>query len=117
MPGTDVSSSVETDKENDSTMAMANTFAVDSDNEEATHSYSLHTSDMDAAKISGNIDEDVPVKSTRIWVGRSIEGFGLSPGITKEQRLEKNAFAKFDGDLAGEYYPLTGMVSTARTDW
>jgi len=80
---------------------------------------STHTSDMDAAKISGNIDEDVPVKSTRIRVGRSIEGFGLSPGITKEQRLEmeglmKNAFAKFDGDLAGEYYPLTGMEETVR---
>ena len=77
---------------------------------------STHTSDMDASKISGNIDEDVPVKSTRIRVGRSIEGFGLSPGITKEQRLEmeglmKNAFAKFEADLAGEYYPLTGMVS------
>ena len=77
---------------------------------------STHTSDMDASKISGNIDDDVPVKSTRIRVGRSIAGFGLSPGITKEQRLEmeglmKNAFAKFEADLAGEYYPLTGMVS------
>ena len=77
---------------------------------------STHTSDMDASKISGNIDEDVPVKSSRIRVGRSIEGFGLSPGITKEQRLEmeglmKSAFSKFEGDLAGEYYPLTGMVS------
>merc|ERR1712061_829211 len=80
---------------------------------------STHTSDMDASKISGNIDDDVPVKSTRICVGRSIEGFGLSPGITKEQRLEmeglmKNAFAKFEADLAGEYYPLTGMEESVR---
>merc|ERR1712117_484249 len=80
---------------------------------------SAHTSDMDASKISGNIDDDVPVKSTRIRVGRSIEGFGLSPGITKEQRLEmeglmKNAFAKFEADLAGEYYPLTGMEESVR---
>eukprot|EP00088_Acartia_fossae_P047768 TRINITY_DN5187_c0_g1_i8.p1 TRINITY_DN5187_c0_g1~~TRINITY_DN5187_c0_g1_i8.p1 ORF type:complete len:380 (-),score=138.17 TRINITY_DN5187_c0_g1_i8:413-1480(-) len=80
---------------------------------------STHTSDMDASKISGNIDDDVPVKSTRIRVGRSIEGFGLSPGITKEQRLEmeglmKNAFAKFEGDLAGEYFPLTGMEESVR---
>jgi len=80
---------------------------------------STHTSDMDASKISGNIDDDVPVKSTRIRVGRSIEGFGLSPGITKEQRLEmeglmKNAFAKFEGDLAGEYFPLTGMDEAVR---
>ena len=80
---------------------------------------STHTSDMDASKISGNIDDDVPVKSTRIRVGRSIEGFGLSPGITKEQRLEmeglmKTAFSKFEGDLSGEYYPLTGMDEAVR---
>ena len=80
---------------------------------------STHTSDMDASKISGNIDDDVPVKSTRIRVGRSIEGFGLSPGITKEQRIEmeglmKTAFAKFEGDLSGEYFPLTGMEETVR---
>ena len=43
-----------------------------------------HTSDMDFSKINGNIDDDVPVKSTRIRVGRSISGFGLSPRITKE---------------------------------
>merc|ERR1712233_276237 len=60
-----------------------------------------HTSDMDVDKIKGNIDEGVPVKSVRIRVGRSIEGFGLSPGITKEQRLEQeklmiNAFAKLE---------------------
>jgi len=80
---------------------------------------STHTSDMDAGKISGNIEDDVPVKSTRIRVGRSIEGFGLSPGITKEQRLEmeglmKNAFGKFEGDLSGEYFPLTGMDEAVR---
>merc|ERR1719431_520933 len=46
-----------------------------------------HTSDMDVAKIKGNIAEDVPVHSCRIRVGRSIDGFGLSPGITKDQRL------------------------------
>jgi len=80
---------------------------------------STHTSDMDAAKINGNIDEDVPVKSTRIRVGRSVAGFGLSPGITKDQRIEmeglmKNAFGKLEGDLSGEYYPLTGMDEAVR---
>merc|ERR1711920_84364 len=78
-----------------------------------------HTSDMDVDKIQGNVDPNAPVKSTRIRVGRSIEGFGLSPGITKEQRLavEKlmiNAFAKLKGDLAGTYYPLTGMDEAVR---
>merc|ERR1719430_2993895 len=74
---------------------------------------------MDFNKIKGNIDDDVPVKSTRIRVGRSIAGFGLSPGITKEQRLEmeglmKNAFGTLEDDLAGEYYPLTGMDEAVR---
>merc|ERR1712061_556891 len=78
-----------------------------------------HTSDMDPSKINGNIDSDVPVHSTRIRVGRSIDGFGHSPGITKEQRLEveelmKKAFANLEGDLAGTYYPLTGMDEKVR---
>merc|ERR1711945_25953 len=71
------------------------------------------------SKIQGNIDSNAPVHSCRIRVGRSIQGFGLSPGITKEQRLDvealmKNAFAKFAGDLAGNYYPLTGMDEAVR---
>merc|ERR1712212_787899 len=57
-----------------------------------------HTSDMDVGKIQGNVDPAAPVHSCRIRVGRSIDGFGLSPGITKEQRvgvenLVKKAFA------------------------
>merc|ERR1712109_351304 len=78
-----------------------------------------HTSDMDASKIKGNVNEDVPVHSCRIRVGRSIDGFGLSPGITKEQRvgvenLMKKAFANLKDDLAGSYYPLTGMDEKVR---
>merc|ERR1739848_567211 len=78
-----------------------------------------HTSDMDSCKISGNVEADVPVHSCRIRVGRSIQGFGLSPGITKQQRVDvealmKNAFAKLTGDLAGNYYPLTGMDEAVR---
>merc|ERR1712045_586264 len=78
-----------------------------------------HTSDMDASKIIANVNPEVPVHSCRIRVGRSIEGFGLSPGITKQQRIDvealmKNAFAKLEGDLAGNYYPLTGMEESVR---
>jgi len=78
-----------------------------------------HTSDMDVGKIEGNIDPAAPVHSTRIRVGRSIDGFGLSPGITKEQRLAvenlmKSAFGKLTGDLEGKYYPLTGMEEAVR---
>merc|ERR1712218_183585 len=46
-----------------------------------------HQSNMNVDEIKGNVDPNAPVKSTRIRVGRSIEGFGLSPGITKDQRL------------------------------
>merc|ERR1719290_553253 len=74
---------------------------------------------MDSSKIRGNVASDVPVHSCRIRVGRSIDGFGLSPGITKEQRLgvEKlmiSAFKKLEGELAGTYYPLTGMEESVR---
>merc|ERR1711881_778022 len=80
---------------------------------------SKHTSDMDATKIRGTIDSAAPVHSTRIRVGRSIDGFGLSPGITKDQRLGvenlmKKAFANLSGDLAGTYFPLTGMGEEVR---
>ena len=78
-----------------------------------------HTSDMDVGKIQGNVDPAAPVHSCRIRVGRSIDGFGLSPGITKEQRvgvenLMKKAFANLKGDLAGTYFPLTGMDEKVR---
>jgi len=78
-----------------------------------------HQSDINVAKIQGNVDPNAPVHSTRIRVGRSIEGYGLSPGITREQRLgvEKlmiSAFAKLEGELAGTYYPLLGMEESVR---
>merc|ERR1711926_50053 len=63
---------------------------------------STHTSDMDASKIRGTISKEAPVHSTRIRVGRNIDGFGLSPGITKQQRIDvenlmKKAFANLKG--------------------
>merc|ERR1712066_771108 len=78
-----------------------------------------HVSDMDSSKITGNVEADVPVHSCRIRVGRSIQGFGLSPGITKQQRIDvealmSSALGKLTGDLAGSYYPLTGMAEDVR---
>merc|ERR1712008_583456 len=66
-----------------------------------------------------NVDAEVPVHSCRIRVGRSIQGFGLSPGITKQQRVDVealmiNAFKTLEGDLAGNYYALTGMDEAIR---
>ena len=73
-----------------------------------------YTSNMDASKIKGTINPAAPVHSTRIRVGRNIDSFGLSPRITKQQRIDvenlmKKAFANLKGDLAGTYFPLTGM--------
>merc|ERR1711953_720745 len=78
-----------------------------------------HVSDMDSSKITGNVEADVPVHSCRIRVGRSIQGFGLSPGITKQQRIDvealmSSALGKLTGDLAGSYYPLTDMDEKVR---
>lgn len=78
-----------------------------------------HQSDLNVENINGNINADIPVASTRIRVGRNIEGYGLSPGITREQRLAveelmKDAFSKLEGDLAGTYYPLLGMDEATR---
>lgn len=78
-----------------------------------------HTSNMDSTQIKGKINPNAPVKSTRIRVGRNLEGFGLSPGILKEHRVEfealmVKAFADLEGDLAGTYYPLTGMDEKVR---
>jgi len=80
----------------------------------------VHKSDMDSSKLKGEVvAANGIVKSTRIRVGRNLEGFGLSPGILKEHRLEfeslmKEAFSKLTGDLAGTYYPLTGMEEATR---
>ncbi len=47
----------------------------------------VHVSDMDFSKLSGAMDPGGKhVISTRIRVGRNIRGFGLSPGITREDR-------------------------------
>jgi len=78
-----------------------------------------HTSDMDISKITCNINPDAPVHSTRIRVGRNIATFGLSPGITRQQRLGvekliKSASSQFEKDLAGKYYPLLGMDEAVR---
>lgn len=78
-----------------------------------------HVTDMNSENIKGNVGTDVPVKSTRIRVGRNIMGYGLSPGITKQQRIDVEAlmieaFKQLPEDLAGTYYPLTGMAEKDR---
>merc|ERR1712136_614332 len=104
------------------TLAKAIACAVEFDNQHCGMYAGDEDSYIDFADVFDPLIceyHDVPVHSVRIRVGRSIQGFGLSPGITKEQRvgvenLMKGAFAKFAGDLAGNYYPLTGMDEAVR---
>ena len=80
-----------------------------------------HISDFDYDKL----DIDNPDKngefilSTRIRVGRNLDGFPLGTIISKEQRDEvekivSNALKSFKGDLQGEYFPLKGMTSAVQ---
>lgn len=83
---------------------------------DAKHATNMNPGDI---KVSLNEDAANAVKSTRIRVGRNIAGYGLSPGITKEQRLEvenlmQEAFNQLPEDLAGTYYPLLGMKEEDR---
>jgi arginine kinase len=59
------------------------------------------------------------IKSTRIRVGRNLDGFPLGPGLTKEQRKEietkvVQALTTFEGDLAGKYYALSSLSEGER---
>jgi hypothetical protein len=76
-----------------------------------------HVSDMDAEglrDIDFSREEREMVVSTRIRVGRNLDGYPLGPGVTKAQRLEildrvVKACRTFKGDLKGTFYPLDGM--------
>ncbi len=76
-----------------------------------------HVSDMDASKLDCPPlpdDEAAMIVSTRIRVGRNLDGYPLGPGVSKEQRLEimqkvVDACNTFTGDLKGTFYPLEGM--------
>ena len=76
-----------------------------------------HVSDMDASKLVCPPlpkEDAAMIVSTRIRVGRNLEGYPLGPGVTKEQRDEimqkvVDACNTFTGDLKGTFYPLQGM--------
>jgi len=69
----------------------------------------------------GNLDDLVNVDpenkfvvSTRVRCGRSLQGYPFNPCLTEAQYKEMeqkvvNVFKEFQGELAGTYYPLTGM--------
>jgi creatine kinase/arginine kinase len=80
-----------------------------------------HHSDLNLEQLTApNPDPDGRfILSTRIRVGRNIEGLPLGPAITKIQRnLVESQIASslrsLTGELAGTYYPLAGMDETVR---
>jgi len=81
-----------------------------------------HVSDMDASTLQAPPlpeDEAAMIKSTRIRVGRNLDGYPLGPGISREQRLDVmskvvEACNTFEGDLAGTFYSLESMTEEQR---
>ena len=80
-----------------------------------------HKSDMnpDHLKAPNPDPEGKLIRSTRIRVARNLKGYGLSPTITKEERLELEkkvveVLQSLEGDLAGTYHPLLGMDEETR---
>ncbi len=82
----------------------------------------VHVRDLDPQHLGEVKDLDPSgeaVVSTRIRVGRNVAGFPFAPAISREQRLEVErqvvaALATLTGDLAGTYYPLSGMSEEDR---
>jgi len=76
-----------------------------------------HVSNMDYTQLDCppfTEEEAAMILSTRIRVGRNMDGYPLGPGVSKEQRLEimakvVEACNQFEGDLKGKFYPLEGM--------
>lgn len=77
-----------------------------------------HVSDMSSEGIENaefSEEDAAMIKSSRIRVGRNLDGFPLGPGISKAQRDEvmekvKSAAETFEDDLKGTFYPLEGMT-------
>lgn len=77
-----------------------------------------HVTDFDATKIPAESLGDAVI-STRIRVGRNLRGYPLAPAITADQRMEvmrnvASVLTELDGDLKGEFYPLSGMDEAVR---
>merc|ERR1719263_2117659 len=75
---------------------------------------------LDGSKLLNHeklIDEKYVI-STRVRTGRSISGFPLPPSISANQRKELEGIvvgvlAKLQGELKGDYYPLSGSNTYA----
>lgn len=81
-----------------------------------------HVSDMNyESLVNAEFSEEdaAMVISTRIRVGRNLDGYPLGPGVSKEQRLAimelvSGACTSFEGELAGTFYPLEGLAQESQ---
>jgi protein-arginine kinase len=82
-----------------------------------------HPKNLDDSALESlpNLDpENTRILSTRIRVGRNLDGYALPPAISKEarQKVETHittALAKLNGAHKGHYYPLYEMTEATRT--
>ena len=81
----------------------------------------MHVGDFDPAHL--HIKDPDPegryILSTRIRVGRNLEGYPLGAAISRQMRDEVArrivaVLERLEGDLAGHYYPLAGMSEEDR---
>nr|BDA39157.1 opheline kinase [Thoracophelia sp. 1 KU-2021] len=71
--------------------------------------------DLDASKLVGGNFEGKYIKSCRIRTGRSLRGCCFPPALCRAERREVEkvmvaALQGLSGNLAGKYFPLTGMT-------
>lgn len=82
-----------------------------------------HASDLDPSKLVQNEEQTALfnkyVVSTRVRAARNVSGYALPAGTDDADRakvceLLTGAFAKFEGDLAGTFYPLGDLTDEQR---
>lgn len=88
------------------------------------HKYSsdgAHRRDFDPSKLRvSDLDPTGErILSTRIRVGRNVQGFAFPPAVSADKRTtlaEKvvDALKSLSGDISGTYYPLAGMDEETR---
>ena len=81
-----------------------------------------HKTDLDASKIMGGKFDEKYVLSSRVRTGRSIKNHSLPPHCTRAERrsvehIVTSALNSLTGDLAGTYYPLSGMTEAEQNQF
>merc|ERR1719181_1128280 len=86
---------------------------------EACHGTTHHKSDQDASKLDLTAWQswmDPYCISSRVEAKRNLKGIAINPSASKQERREAehllvNVLGELQGDLKGDYHPLTGSNS------